>query len=924
MDADLRRRVDALRRPLELAAADGFKGVRKVAGLGNALRVACDGLIAKLEDEALAQWRTTLTKWEQLEEHQQAVEVARGMRLIARYPSAPRAPRASDPPLTAAPPRVPATAGPPAVASASLASAGPTKTTVAPPASAGPTKTTAAPVKATASAASTITSRAAQRPTPQTTSEPTRAARAANPAAEAVSDPMAAPTHTLPGIGPAFAERLAEKGLETVEDLLWCLPRRYDDVRDAKPLGEVVALDEGHRATFVAKVASSRMVFARGRRWAEVRLAGSEASAGRAGSAGSQGSAGSDASATRWFETPASAVVRWFNVWAGIEKRMPAGATVTLSGVVRKRSGRTEFANPDILAIELPDAQAGVAKQLPTILARYPDVAGVPPSKLRAACQTACVRVGASADDGVPASVEKAAQLPALGETLARLHSPASDISREDLAALNRGDSAWQRRLAFGELFALGVAVAMRRRERRADAAVPCARTEGLDEAVAAALPFEPTTAQRRAIGELGEDLGRAVPMNRLLQGDVGSGKTAVAFAAALQVSRARRQVAVMAPTEILAEQHFQTWKTWARAADIRVELLTASTPKPLRASLLALLAAGKLDVVIGTHALLAEGVGFAALGLVVIDEQHRFGVAQRAKLRDKGDGQGAPHLLVMTATPIPRTLALTAYGDLDVSVLDELPPGRRPVATKVVSGKRGEAAAYKLIGERVGAGERAYVVCPKVEDDGGDSELKDATTIASEVAAALPGARVGLVHGRLDGAARDRVMRAFKDGELDVLVATTVIEVGVDVPAATVMVIHDAERFGLAQLHQLRGRVGRGGVASHCVLVTHGGVGEDGRRRLDAMVETTDGFRIAEEDLALRGPGELLGPRQAGVPRLRFGSLAQHTELLLEARGHAERVLALDPELVRPEHRALRAALARRLAQSVYGAESG
>jgi ATP-dependent DNA helicase RecG len=438
------------------------------------------------------------------------------------------------------------------------------------------------------------------------------------------------------------------------------------------------------------------------------------------------------------------------------------------------------------------------------------------------------------------------------------------------------------------------------------------------------ALPFAPTKAQGRSIGEMGEDLARAVPMNRLLQGDVGSGKTAVAFAAALQVSRANRQVAVMAPTEILAEQHFQTWKAWARAADLRVELLTASTPKPLRASLLALLSAGKLDIVIGTHALIAEGVGFAALGLVVIDEQHRFGVAQRAKLRDKGDGQGAPHLLVMTATPIPRTLALTAYGDLDVSVLDELPPGRQPVATKIVAGKRGEAAAYKLIDERVRAGERAYVVCPKVEDDGGESDFKDATTVAGEVAAALPGVRVGLVHGRLDGVARDKVMRAFKDGELDVLVATTVIEVGVDVPAASVMVIHDAERFGLAQLHQLRGRVGRGKAASHCVLITHGGVGEDGRRRLDAMVETTDGFRIAEEDLALRGPGELLGPRQAGVPRLRFGSLAQHTELLLEARGHAERVLAEDPELVRPEHRALRAALARRLAQSVYGAESG
>jgi ATP-dependent DNA helicase RecG len=291
-----------------------------------------------------------------------------------------------------------------------------------------------------------------------------------------------------------------------------------------------------------------------------------------------------------------------------------------------------------------------------------------------------------------------------------------------------------------------------------------------------------------------------------------------------------------------------------------------------------------------------------------------------------------------MTATPIPRTLAPTAIGDLDVSILDELPPGREPVQTKVVAGKRGEAAAYKLIAERVALRERAYVVCPKVEDDGESepeverggpapprgNDWKDATTVASEISAALPQLRVGLVHGRLDIDARDRVMRAFKHGELDVLVATTVIEVGVDVPEATVMVIHDAERFGLAQLHQLRGRVGRGSGDAHCVLVTHGGISEDGRRRLDAMVATTDGFRIAEEDLALRGPGELLGPRQAGAPRLRFGSLQQHTELLLEARRHAERILDEDPDLVRPEHVALRHALTRRLAQSVYGAESG
>jgi len=389
-----------------------------------------------------------------------------------------------------------------------------------------------------------------------------------------------------------------------------------------------------------------------------------------------------------------------------------------------------------------------------------------------------------------------------------------------------------------------------------------------------------------------------------------------------------------MAPTEILAEQHFETWKRWSErlvaggCAPVRMELLTASTPKPLRASLLAMLAAGAIEILIGTHSLLAEGVGFGSLGLVVIDEQHRFGVAQRARLRDKGDGQGSPHLLVMTATPIPRTLALTAYGDLDASVVDEMPPGRVPAETRQMLGARGQTAAYKLIAERVAAGERVYVVCPKVEasedEDSGSADWKDATTVAQEVAAAVPEVRVGLVHGRLDTAERDRVMRAFKGGELDVLVATTVIEVGVDVPAATVMVIHDAERFGLAQLHQLRGRVGRGGGRSYCLLLGQTSLGEDGKKRLDAMVATTDGFRIAEEDLALRGEGDVFGPKQAGVPRLRFGSLTQHTELLLEARRHADAILVEDPELVQPRHASLRRALARRLAQRVFGAESG
>ena len=918
MDAELLRRVEAVRTLLELAARDNFAGVRTIAGLGNALRAACEGLNTKATSEPLVAWRDRLAPWETLSEDQQAVEVARGMRLMTRYPSRPRAIVQRTGPTIASmlPPAPPLT---PSVIA--------TRVPAVPPPKRAP------PAQRVLASEPRPPERSARTAAPPAVAP--RTAKASKPprVVEPELDPLARPTHTLPGIGPAFAQKMAEKGLETVEDLLWCLPKRYDDVRDAKQLAEVGELAEGERTTFVARVTAARMIFVGRRRWAEVRL--------------------ESATVMTDLSKRSTALVRWFNVWAGIDKRMPPASIVVLSGVVRRREGRLEFANPDVISIEAVDAastssptheQLGmtldtelnddaplikartpkVKKQPPKLIARYPEVAGVPQSKLRAACQTACERVAATADDGVPAKIERAAKLPALSATLSMLHAPPDDISPAELDLLNRRVSVYQRRLVFGELFALGVAVQLKRRERQADAALPCARSKAIDAVVCKALPFVPTGAQQRAIREVATDLAKSAPMNRLLQGDVGSGKTAVAFAAAVQAARAGRQVAVMAPTEILAEQHHETWGRWAKIANLKVALLTASTQKAVRQSMLAMLAQRQIDVVIGTHALIADSVGFAALGLVVIDEQHRFGVAQRAKLRDKGDGQGAPHLLVMTATPIPRTLALTAYGDLDISVLDELPPGRLPAKTTLVNGKRGETAAYKMIGERIALGERAYVVCPKVEDDNEASDWKDATTVAREVATALPQAHVGLVHGRLDSGARDRVMRAFKQGEINVLVATTVIEVGVDVPAATVMAIHDADRFGLAQLHQLRGRIGRGGGKSHCVLITHGGLTEEGRERLDAMVRTTDGFEIAETDLALRGPGELCGPQQAGVPRLRYGDLGQHYDLLIEARRHAATVLDEDPDLVAPEHAALRAALARRLAQSVYGPESG
>ena len=716
-------------------------------------------------------------------------------------------------------------------------------------------------------------------------------------------DGPAAPARSIPGIGPALAERLAERGLETVGDLVWLVPRRYDDARRVQPLAAAVAEATAQPSTearaLAGQVASSRFSRSGRRRWVEVRLIDPDPASARV-----------------------SVLVRWFHAHPGMAARFPKGSRVVLSGKLAVRGGQVEMANPDVLEVETPD---GAERRAPgRILPRYPDVPGVAPGILRKSCASALERAAGRIDDGVPASVIARQGLPALDEALAGLHRPPDSLADDDVDALCRGDSRWHRRLAFGDLFLLGVAVALRRRERRSDVAVPCeADVRG---ALESALPFSLTGAQRRAIDGIAADLARPVPMNRLLQGDVGAGKTAVALAAAAQVARSGRQVALMAPTEILAEQHMAALAPWCRALGMRAALITAATPKGVRASTSSLLGAGQIDLVIGTHALLAGDVGFQALGLVIIDEQHRFGVAQRVRLRGKGEGEGAPHLLVMTATPIPRTLALTAYGDLDLLLLDEMPPGRQPPRTRVLGGAAGERAARRALAQVIAAGRRAFVVCPLIAPGGEDTvHWSDATTRSELLARELGPGVVGLVHGRMSQAERDEVMLRFRDGALSVLVATTVIEVGIDVPAATLMIVEDADRFGLSQLHQLRGRVGRGGGEAECLLLTRGNRSGAAARRLAIMEATSDGFRIAEEDLVMRGPGELLGVRQAGLPRLRFGDLVQHVELLARAREEADRVVQEDPDLSRPEHAALRRALAERMAEvEAYGAEGG
>jgi ATP-dependent DNA helicase RecG len=489
------------------------------------------------------------------------------------------------------------------------------------------------------------------------------------------------------------------------------------------------------------------------------------------------------------------------------------------------------------------------------------------------------------------------------------------------MRALAERRSPAHRRLAFEEFFFLQLALLGQRREWTMGGC-SFSGIEPLErEFLRACLPFEPTGAQWRVIDEVAAEMGSNQPMLRLIQGDVGSGKTVVAFAAALAVARAGGQVALMAPTEILATQHMRTLEAWCTKAGLRASLLTGSTPRAQRNTTLALLGAGKIDLLIGTHALIVGDVSFQKLGLVVVDEQHRFGVEQRAALRDKG---GTPHLMVMTATPIPRSLALTAFGELEGSVIDELPPGRLPAETQLFTGKRGLSRARKLVVEAVSSGARAFIVCPLVEaSEAVDASDVDATAMIMRELLGEEYA-VGVVHGRMKNSDKDEVMESFRAGETRLLVATTVIEVGVDVPEATVMLVEHAERFGLAQLHQLRGRVGRGQGASSCYLHTASGRDSEAGRRLEVMEAHSDGFLVAEKDLELRGPGEVFGTRQSGMPKLRFASFSAEGLLLLEsARQAAKEVREADPEL--KAHPPLRAEYELRMARGVvFAADSG
>jgi ATP-dependent DNA helicase RecG len=644
---------------------------------------------------------------------------------------------------------------------------------------------------------------------------------------------------------------MAKLGLTRDIDLALQLPLRYEDETS---LQRLAGAHDGQVLQIEATVAQCRVEF-RSRRQLVVRVTDDEGE---------------------------SLVLRFLNFYPSQQKALAEGRRVRVRGELRGGFLGREMVHPTIKPADAP---------LPTTLTPvYPTSAQLPQAYLRKAIASALPR--APLDELLPPGTVPAG-LPPLREAVNLLHQPPPGTA---LATLDdRSHPAWQR-LKFDELLAQQLSQRMAQRERsKLEAPRLRAVREGLHERLLAVLPFSLTAAQHRVAEEIAADLAAATPMHRLLQGDVGSGKTVVAALAAAIAIDAGWQCALMAPTEILAEQHFHKLVQWLVPLGVTVAWLTGSRKGKGRAQMLALVESGEAGLVIGTHAVIQGDVVFAKLGLAIVDEQHRFGVAQRLALREKLDQQSMePHLLMMSATPIPRTLAMTYYADLAVSTIDELPPGRTPVVTKLFAENKRDAVIARIRDEAA-QGKQVYWVCPLVEESEA-LELRDATATHQQLTAALPGRMVGLLHGRMAAAEKQAVMSLFTDGTMHVLVATTVIEVGVDVPNASLMVIEHAERFGLAQLHQLRGRVGRGAVASVCVLLYSPPLSPTARERLRAMSETTDGFEIARRDLAIRGPGEFMGARQSGDALLRFADLATDTPLVEAARASAARLLAEHP----------------------------
>ncbi|MHB8763017.1 MAG: ATP-dependent DNA helicase RecG [Deferrisomatales bacterium] len=689
------------------------------------------------------------------------------------------------------------------------------------------------------------------------------------------------PLGSVRGVGDKVADRLARKGLRTLGDALAFLPLRYEDRSRLTPLGRLVP---GEAATFRGTVTEIGVREYHRRRVLEATLT----------------------------DPTGRLTLKWFRGNFGwLQKAVPAGCQVVGSGAVKTFGGRHEVHHPELEVLEAGDDPAEFERVVPV----YSEVEGLHPRALRKIVDRAVDAAAAGLVDLIPGHLAAQWAIPPLAECYREVHRPSRGGP-----GLERSVEACRQALVLEEFAFLQLGLLLKKEGTGPQPGIAFRPDFRLVKALLAALPYQLTGAQRRVLGEIRRDMEALRPMHRLLQGDVGSGKTLVALIAALMAMESGYQVALMAPTEILAEQHALNLRRLCRGLPVGVALLTSSATRAEREACLAALAAGEAHLAVGTHALIQEGVEFRRLGLVVVDEQHRFGVLQRAGLVRKGEN---PDLLVMTATPIPRSLSLTVYGDLDLSVIDELPPGRQPVATRVAR-EKDLPRIYEFVRDEVRRGRQAYLVYPLVEESEA-LDLRAATTMAEQFGREVfPDLTVGLLHGRLRPEEKDDVMGRFARGEVDVLVSTTVIEVGIDVPNATVMVVEHAERFGLAQLHQLRGRVGRGGHRSSCVLVAGTQVSRDGWERLKVLAGTGDGFRIAEEDLRIRGPGDFLGTRQSGLPSFRVGNLLRDGPLLERARDLAAAILREDPGLATGRYPALRRALLDRWAHHLGLAHSG
>jgi ATP-dependent DNA helicase RecG len=707
------------------------------------------------------------------------------------------------------------------------------------------------------------------------------------------------PVQFVKGIGPRLAEVLAAKGLATVDDLLHYLPFRYEDRLNPRSVAELRA---GEMATVVAEVRNSGLF--RTRRMPIFQL-----------------TVGQGRNKLKCL---------WFNA-AYLQDRFQAGQMVALYGKVEAdRDGQLQIMQPQFEILgdineeggaDEAEKKAAASLEIGRIVPIYESTGQgkLTPRWFRRIIRWTLENLSADLPDPIPAAVRAHLSLISPREALWKAHWPDAGESFSDLQSSRTPAHI---RMIFDELFFIELGLELKRREQKAQTGIAFQLNDGVRQAIKKILPFHPTAAQKKVLKEIATDMQAASPMRRLLQGDVGSGKTIVAFQAAIIAIQNGFQVALMAPTEILAQQHYFSARQILERAGYRIVLLTGSLEQDRKRDIRRHIAQGNAQLIIGTHALIQDRVEFENLGLVVVDEQHRFGVMQRLKLMKKSDDSRAeparvatrlgpvgsgedarrsiepktvdaePDVLVMTATPIPRTLALTLYGDLDLSVLDELPPGRTPVVTRSVPDERAPEV-WDFVRKQVAAGHQAYVVYPVIEENE-ERELKAAQQMHRQLREKIfPELHVGLLHGRLDASEKEHVMREFQQGKIEILVATTVIEVGVDVPNATVMVIEHADRFGLAQLHQLRGRIGRGAAKSYCVLMRGGKVSEEGERRLDAMVRTNDGFQIAELDLELRGPGEFFGTKQAGIPDFRVANIIRDRQLLEAAKREAAFVIS-------------------------------